>query len=479
MTDIRDWVWAVAGDAPEANSRTDDIWFFDETSGWLVNSNGQVCQTNDGGQTWQQREFIDPSSAAFPYLRCMAWPSREQGWIGSVTKFSSGKEYLDILLHRTKDGGATWTAQRNMPQDAPAGICGIFAVNEDVIYGAGTNDPNLAGPGVVKTSDGGASWSYVDLSTQADNLIDIHFTDAKTGWVVGGKIDPACPNNKPGFETAPQYARLKPVVLKTTDGGQTWVDKAAAVAGVDCGEWGWKIQWLDSRHGYVSLENLTAAAILLTDDGGETWTRKPIADAAGKQINMDLEGIGFIAPQAGWVGGWGRSSEGLFNSVTVDGGATWTAQDNVPGDPQSDARARINRYRFIGDPIRVGYCSGRTVYKGGPSSAMMGLKTARAAASPRPVQFAMAHVPFDSRGSVEISYVLPQDAERVFVGIWNHFAFHVRTIVDRIPQAAGRHSVVWDGLDDQGNRLAGGVYICRMSVNGNTGESQMVRLPAL
>jgi photosystem II stability/assembly factor-like uncharacterized protein len=407
----------------------------------------------------------------------MGWPNETIGWIGAVTKFSSGKEYLDVLLHKTTDGGATWTALHNMPQDAPAGVCGMFAVNEQVVYGAGTNDPDLPGPGIVKTTDGGATWTHVDMSAHADNLIDMYFQDEMTGWVVGGKIDAACPKTKPGYETAPQYARLKPVVLKTTDGAATWVNKAAGVEGFDCGEWGWKIQWLDDRNGFVSLENFTAAAILVTTDGGETWTRRPIVDGAGTQINEDLEGIGFLTPESGWVGGWGSAFEGLLNSATTDGGATWVAENNDPSGANSDARTRVNRFRFIGDPIRTGYCSGRTVYKGGPTDQIAAITTLAAAGVAEPAGFAMAYVPSLARGAVEISYVLQADAGRVFVGIWNHFAFHIRTLVDSQPQLKGRHTVTWDGRDDEGNRLAGGVYICRMSVDGKAGESQMIRLP--
>lgn len=477
MTANTDWTWAVAGDAIIASSRTDDIWFFDETSGWLVNSNGQVGQTEDGGFTWQQRAFINPSTPGFPYLRCMGWPNPRIGWIGAVTTFRSGTDYLDILLHKTVDAGATWIALKNLPEDSPAGICGLFAVSENVVFAAGTNDPNLPGPGFIKTTDGGASWSHTDLSQLADNLIDVYFSDESTGWIVGGKIDPTCPKIKPGYETSPQYAQLKPVVLKTTDGGVTWVNKAAGTTGFECGEWGWKIQWLDDLHCFVSLENFTNSAILATSDAGETWTRKPIVDASGALINEDLEGIGFITPDLGWVGGWGMKFEGLYNSVTVDGGTNWTAQDHDPADPNSDARIRVNRYRFIGDPIHTAFCSGQTVYKGGPRSQMTAMRTAAAARVAQPAGFAMAHVPFDSRGSVQISYVLEADADTVFVGIWNHFAFHVRTLVDSMPQAKGRHRVVWDGRNAEGNRLAGGVYICRMSVNGTAGDSQMVRLP--
>ena len=146
-------------------------------------------------------------------------------------------------------------------------------------------------------------------------------------------------------------------------------------------------------HGFVSLENFTAAAILVTTDGGETWTRKPIVDSAGALINEDLEGVGFITPKSGWVGGWGKAFGGLLNSATVNGGATWVGEDNDPSNPDSDVRTRINRFRFIGDPIRTGYCSGRTVYKGGPKEQMVAMKAQAVRRVADAGGFALAYVP--------------------------------------------------------------------------------------
>jgi len=477
MTTVKDWKW-VATKSPAANSRTDDIWFFNEKTGWLVNSNGDIRQTLDGGDTWTRKKFIDPNSKGRPYLRCMGWANEKIGWVGAVTRRDTGpKDYLKVLLHRTTDGGATWNNITNMPDSSPAGICGMFVVNEKIVYGAGTNDPNLPGPGLVKTTDGGATWTHTDLSQHADNLIDVYFSDEKTGWIVGGKNDPSCATIKPGYESHPQYSQLKPVVLKTTDGGATWVNKAAGVAGFDCGEWGWKIQFLDAKTGFVSLENFTAAAILKTTDGGETWKRMPVVDSSGKPINMDLEGVGFVDAQSGWVGGWGDNFEGLFNSMTVDGGKTWTAQQNTPGDPHTDPRIKINRYRMLGKPISTGYCSGAKVYKRADPVAHAAVVAAAKAPTAQPAGFALSHTPYFSSRSIEITYVLPQDAASVSVGIWNRFAFHVRTLVDGASQQAGRHTVVWDGTDDTGKPLGGDLYICRMSVDGKEGESQTVRLP--
>src|SRR5207244_4185813 len=121
---------------------------------------------------------------------------------------------------------------------------------------------------------------------------------------------------------------------------------------------------------------------------------------------------------------------GLFNSMSVDGGKTWTAQDNTPGNPATEQRIKINRYRFFGNPISMGYCSGAQVYKGSAAAPPATLSAAAKVAAPQPAGFALSHTAYVSRRSVEISYVLPQDAQRVFVGIWNHFAFLVKTLVN-------------------------------------------------
>ncbi|VAW61690.1 hypothetical protein MNBD_GAMMA11-1608, partial [hydrothermal vent metagenome] len=304
-----------------------------------------------------------------------------------------------------------------------------------------------------------------------------------------------------------RYAQLKPVVLKTTDGGKTWSNMAANTAGLQCGEWGWKIQFINERSGFISLENFASAAILKTSDGGETWQRLDVKDSCGEIINKDLEGIGFINENQGWVGGWGNNFTGLMNCYTRDGGLTWQSQDHNAEIPHSDQRLRINRYRFIGNPVTAGYCSGQQVYKLqiGCSSkkAAFGEKSAFSSSrvSPRiepahsdekvnkacfsassksnsimnPHDFALEYAQRDD-GKVEISYELPGNAENIFIGLWNQFAFYVKTLVHEKVQHPGRQRIIWDGSDDAGNDLANGVYICRLSADGLQGGSQMVTL---
>jgi photosystem II stability/assembly factor-like uncharacterized protein len=131
----------------------------------------------------------------------------------------------------------------------------------------------------------------------------------------------------------------------------TWV--RMRVAPLPKGEWGWKIQFLNDNIGFVSLENFTAGAILKSTDGGMSWHRIDITDP---QKNANLEGVGLVNENHGWVGGLGDVGfQRLSTSETLDGGRTWRDANEIG--------KALNRFRFFGDPVTVGYASGQTVYK--------------------------------------------------------------------------------------------------------------------
>ncbi len=524
LAPVTKYQWQLLQNSPVANSRTDDIWFFDALTGWLVNSSGYVCKTEDGGANWTPKFFLPPNLPSFPYLRCMSWANRQIGWFGAVTgigdvnSIRSPSQFIQTLLHQTTDGGETWRPVENLPEGSPAGICGFHAVNERVAYGSGTNDPGLPGPAIIKTMDNGASWELIDMRKYASNLIDIYFSDEDNGFVVGGLIDEGSKVDHKAYP-APRlsrYGKVKPVILRTRDGGKSWTNTTANIKDFESGEWGWKIQFLNETHGFVSLENFRDASILVTKNGGKSWVKKHVAKdqkPASPAINNDLEGIGFINERQGWVGGWGFQDlsapvGGLENSYTEDGGDTWIAQDHLP-DPDTtipnDPRYRINRYRFVKDiagEVTTAYCSGQQVFNldiGGGKKAAFAKRTLGLSAAMERVEpanstqrdqtnkasgmtkqtalaiepdhgFELAQVPNDD-GTVQISYTLPQDAENVFVGLWNKFAFHIRTLVSEKRQARGKRTIVWDGKDDHGNPAGPGVFICRMCTAGGKGAS--------
>lgn len=442
-------------------TRYDDIWFVTEARGWAVNSNGQILRTDDGGASWEEQFHVvlgEGDESTNVWLRCVGFATETRGWVGTTT--------AEKRLFETRDGGATWTPVANLPAEAPAAVCGLSVVNEQVVYASGTNFPFPAvnrPPRIMKTVDGGASWTAVDMRQHASLLVDTHFTTADHGWVVGGKVQPVTPGES-RCPNPPNRSDVKPVVLETEDGGQTWVDRVADIQDqFPLGEWGWKIFFLDDQVGFVSLENFCTGAILKTTDGGRSWRRFPINDPQG---NANLEGIGFLDEHRGWVGGWG-SSDFLkgSSSQSTDGGATWTDADW--GEP--DTGEFVNRFRFVGSPPTLGYASGNTVYKYSDEPLPV---PARQAAPPRPRLVATTK-PTPSSRPARLAVDVPPDASRLSVHVWDRFADHVRTLADERQPPAGRRTVEWDVTDDGGQPLDPGYYIVRVIVD-DVAESQML-----
>lgn len=444
MTNSKNLQWFPTN-APIASSRTDDIWFIDPLVGWAVNSNGQIIKTTDGGDNWKI-QFQTPIVNRRPiYLRCVGFSTPLNGWVGTVSE--------QQRLYHTTDGGETWAIVENLPENAPVKICGISVVNESVIYASGTNDPADIPARMMKTVDGGATWTAWDMSEYATILIDNYFINENFGWVVGGKADNSIPQ--------PTRDDVIPVVLYTEDGGKTWVNQVADISSsFPLGEWGWKIQFINEKVGFVSLENLNQGAILKTTDGGKTWTRLRINDP---QENANLEGIGFVDENFGWVGGWGDADfQGGFSSETKDGGKNWQDANQIG--------QFINRFRFFGNPVTVGYASGKTVYK-------YSATPVRASLVERvgPLSLLTTNAPAQFEKSVTIEYTLPENTKKVTIYIWNQFAVYVRQLVDETNPSAGQKSVTWDGKNDEGEILSPGIFIYRLTVDENV-ESRVIRL---
>jgi photosystem II stability/assembly factor-like uncharacterized protein len=66
---------------------------------WVVNSDGLILHTADGGGNWTRQEHLADS-----YLRCVSFAGTDIGWVGTL----SGPN----RLYATKNGGADWECRR-------------------------------------------------------------------------------------------------------------------------------------------------------------------------------------------------------------------------------------------------------------------------------------------------------------------------------------------------------------------------------
>jgi photosystem II stability/assembly factor-like uncharacterized protein len=262
-----------------SSGRYDDVFFIDELVGWAAGGNsGKIYKTTNGGATWTMQYNTGK------YLRSIEFLTPTLGFCGS----------LESSLFKTTDGGVSWTDISSSISPVPPGICGLSAPSANVIYGCGIwSEPAF----VIKSVNGGTTWTSIDLSQYASALVDIFFTSENVGFVVG-KSNPASDGG---------------IVLYTADGGTTWEVKHKTFANED---YIWKLQTPDSLHYYGSLDALPSTGnvrIVKSLDAGLSWTTDTIRDTYNY-----VQTIGFMDAQHGWTGGLNT----LFE--TTDGGENWT-----------------------------------------------------------------------------------------------------------------------------------------------------------
>ncbi|MFQ5675311.1 MAG: FlgD immunoglobulin-like domain containing protein [bacterium] len=409
-------VWRELPGSPLNVFRHDDLFFVNGKVGWIVNGTGQIYKTGNGGATWQRQ-----LARSGVYFRCVGFVDSLKGWAGNLGPNCFSPTTTDsTLLFQTDDGGETWKPVTTIPAPRPSGLCGMFVVNDSVIYATGTICGN---PGVIKTTNAGETWTSFGLSAHADRLVDCFFFTPDSGLVVGG-LGPADSS--------------KGIVLFTADGGNTWEEKYRTS---NTPVWCWKISFPTDRVGYVSLEtsrasNTTNTFFLKTVDRGLSWEEKPFLTSTSFYWE---QGIGFATPDRGWIGGGEQTYE------TTDGGQQW----QVAGFGRN-----LNRFRMLNDSL--GYAVGQRVYKYSSQIAT----SVESSPQDIPEVFVVAqNYPNPFNPNTVIEYSLSEKAY-VTLRIYNVLGQEIRTLIDEA-QPAGRRSVEWDGKDMFGNPVSSAVYIYR------------------
>jgi len=302
--------------------KRDDISFADALHGWYGTGKGDLFRTTDGGESWTKI-----ASKPGTFIRALGFVDANTGFIGNI-----GTDYYPGVtdttpLYRTDDGGVTWKAA-DLGGRTIAGVCAIDVLRTQRIY-QGKLEPRIVvhaagrvgGPsGLLRSIDGGLSWTVTDLSAQAGMILDIKFFDEQTGLIFAS--------------TGRDPATTEGLILRTTDGGKSWseVYKSGRAA-----ELIWKASFVSSKIGYATVQsydpNRAQQLIVKTVDGGRSWAELPmVMDAKARQF-----GIGFADEQRGWVG---TAAGGL---ETRDGGKSFT--------PAPIARA-ANKFRMVADGKR-------------------------------------------------------------------------------------------------------------------------------
>ncbi len=145
---------------------------------------------------------------------------------------------------------------------------------------------------LLLTGSASAQWTVEYERGKLDHYYGIAFPSASVGYIVGGGG----------------------IILKTTDGGSTWVDQLLPVP-----DSFFDVFFHDENTGWAVGDN---GAIVYTTDGGTNW----IEHSQSKVLTTaDLNTVYFVGGY-GWTGG---DSEDIFR--TTDGGTTWYLVEALVG----------------------------------------------------------------------------------------------------------------------------------------------------
>lgn len=272
--------------------KRDSVSFVDPEHGWYGTGAGDLFATKDGGATWEK-----VASRPGTFVRAVGFVDRQNGFIGNI-----GTDYYPGVtdttpLYRTRDGGVTWEAV-DTGDATIKGVCAIDILTVSRIY-QGELKPRtvihaagrVGGPvGMLRSVDGGATWSVIDMAPHAGMILDVKFFDENTGLVF------AATNADP--------AQAEGLVLRTEDGGKTWSEvyrsgrayeliwKASFVAGGDTGYA--TVQSYDPER--------ATQLVIRSDDKGKTWREIAIAeDKTARQFGIGFVNadVGFVGTAAG------------------------------------------------------------------------------------------------------------------------------------------------------------------------------------
>lgn len=244
--------------------------FIDNLNGWvvgflpgLVESEGAIFITDDGGETWTLSGDRPPGR-----YEGIAFVDANHGWVTG----DSGR------LEESFNGGATWFPVNGLPADSTVNLIDVYFSGLDSGWIAGT------GGTIMATTDGGSSWT-LQSTPLSNDVYDLWFTDALTGW--------ACGNTG--------------VILHTSNGGATWTQQTSGLTADLRG-----VCFTDASNGWVVGGNGT---LLHTTNGGGSW------EMQSTDATQTLLDVRFVSTNRGWIIGQGGM---IFR--TVDGGQTWERQ---------------------------------------------------------------------------------------------------------------------------------------------------------
>ena len=233
-----------------------------------------VVNTADGGESWSPQLISGTDTLYGVYLLDDTY-----GW--AVGENESLLYYSGSWASHGQSGNLI---------DGSWDLNDVFIVDENNAWIVGDNNSD---DGAVFYYDG-SNWSQQTVPGGTPELYGIYFTNSKTGWAAGYDF----------------------TILKTSDGGNTWVNYSDAP---DMDLEG--VSFIDGNNGWIVGDDMT---VLGTKDGGLNWFKASVAPAS---TNYDLKAVSFPSGEKGWA----VADEDCKIIYTGDSGKNWTFSTTPSG----------------------------------------------------------------------------------------------------------------------------------------------------
>ncbi|MDD6211086.1 MAG: YCF48-related protein [Bacteroidales bacterium] len=287
--------WEVISDS-KGNFRYETVWFTDENTGIISDSYNGVLKTTDGGKTWTKKNNTPFYSVVFI--------NNKTGIIGAQGD-----------IYKTTDGGETWVKKTLMPDRGYGYINSICFADAFTGYAVGEYyDSGVYRGSVLKTTDGGETWTEQEFGKVDAYLCSVSFPDKLNGYIVGGQY----------------YLNgddKKGILFKTTDGGKTW---SKSIIQTEEGVYHQILSaaFIEKGTGYLT----SSGYIYKTSDDGITWEQQVYDDRS-----FDPTILYFRDKSSGFSVGYDGKIARLVDDTPIDDAVT----DAVPAAFPNPARGMV------------------------------------------------------------------------------------------------------------------------------------------
>ncbi len=254
-----------------------DIAFVNENKGFLVGTNRLILETNDGGDTWNER-VLDLNAEENFRLISIDFLG-DEGWIAGQP---------GLVLH-TNDAGKNWTRLflgNKLPGD-PYLIKTLGADSAELATSAGA---------VYQTKDSGVSWEGRVLDASASGGIRDLRRGKDGSYVSVSSLGNFFATLSPDQETWQPHQRASSKRVQSVGyqpNGELWMLSRGAEIRLneesgDVESWSKPIIPITNGYNYLDMawdptDAIWAAGgngtLLVSEDGGDHWKKDPVGDA--------------------------------------------------------------------------------------------------------------------------------------------------------------------------------------------------------